>query len=69
MEKKCKYCKEKRDIEYEFARPNCATCVYCNDKGIDDSNYKERLLGGINEPKTIKPISNKDRGGIKFYKN
>lgn len=54
--KKCKYCKEKRNARYEFAQEDSKTCVFCNQKGVDDSNYKRRLLGGITEPKSLSPV-------------
>ena len=69
MTKKCKYCKEKRDIEYEFTRPNSCTCVFCNDKGIDDSNYKNKELGMKEEPLTLPPIRPVPLTKMRFHKD
>ena len=69
MTKKCKYCNEERDVEYEYARPNCYTCVFCNDKGIDDSNYMKVELGMKREPKSLPPIRPVPLTKMRFHKD
>ena len=68
MKKKCKNCNKKRDSIYEYSNKKNKVCVYCNDLGFNDSNYKERILGGLKEPKTLAPTRPAPLNKMRFKK-